>query len=134
VGHYYNEPCSCGYKGITFTIDSRLDETIVTPSGTAFDGSQIVDFFMHFPEINYVKVIQKENDSFIIEAVPSNPDDGLPDPDNLTEDFSNFLGYRVKVHLRKVRRLAPERSGKYKLVVSNSYQNFNKVMSDAYRS
>lgn len=131
MGRYFNEPCCCGYKGLTFTIDSRLDETIVTPAGRAFAGSQIVDFFLHRPEINYVKVIQQEENSFMIEAVPSDPNNELPASSELTEDFSRFLGYRVKVYLRKVRRLAPERNGKYKLVVSCSYNRFNRMMTDA---
>lgn len=127
VGRYFNAPCRCGFKGITFTIDSRLDEVIVTPVGIAFDGSQIIDFFLRQPEIDYVKVIQQKNNLFLIEVVPSNPENGLPSYRKLTEDFSRFLGYRVKIRLRKVRRLAPERNGKYKLVVSSSYDRFNKA-------
>ncbi|MHC4355037.1 MAG: phenylacetate--CoA ligase family protein, partial [Planctomycetota bacterium] len=130
VGRYFDQPCRCGYRGLTFTVDSRLDETIVTPTGDAFSGSQVVDFFLSRPEIDYVKVIQQREDSFIIEAVPASGYDRLPDSSELGEDFSRFLGHQVKLRLRKVRRLAPERNGKYKLVDSCSYERFNGVTTN----
>jgi phenylacetate-CoA ligase len=130
VGRYFDQPCRCGYRGLTFTVDSRLDETVVTPKGEAFSGSQVADFFLSRPEIDYVKVVQRSEDSFLAEAVPARGHERLPDSAELAEDFSRFLGQPVKLRLRTVRRLAPERNGKYKLVDSCSYKRFNGVTAN----
>ena len=48
----------------------------------------------------------------------------------LGEDFSKLLRYQVNLRLRTVRRLAPERNGKYKLVDSCSYKRFDGVTTN----
>ena len=125
VGRYFDPPCPCGFQGLTFTVDGRMDETVVTPGGVAFTGEQIVDFFLRRPEIGYAKVVQQSDDLFRLEAVPSDPQAGLPSSDELADGFTRFLGYPVRLQVRAVRRLAPERSGKYRLVLSQSHGRFH---------
>lgn len=127
VGRYFEGACGCGRTGLRFTVDGLVDETIVTPQGTAFSGEQIVDFFLKREQIDYAKVIQQDTDRFVVEVVPRLGTGELPSHEEASEDFGAFLGYPVRVWLRPVRRLAPVRSGKYKLVVSTSYPQFHEI-------
>lgn len=110
-GRYYDERCECGFEGMRFSVAGRLDETIVTPEGRAFSSEETVDLFLRSPEIDYVKVIQKTDDHFLVEAI-MDPALGDPSPEFvLSERLGKLLGRRVTVQLRLVRRIGQELSG-----------------------
>lgn len=123
VGRVCSGRCSCGFEGTRFIVDGRMEETIVTPSGKAIPGVQLVDLFLRCKAIDHVKIFQKNDDLFLVEAVLS------PDADQesvkMEEALSNLLDHRVRLKFRWVQRIAPERNGKYRLVVSSSYQRFH---------
>ncbi len=129
VGMLADGACACGFEGTRFSVDGRLSEIIVTPAGDAFAGPQIVDFFLSRPDVDFVKVIQKAPDRFLAEIVPPSDRTSPPPADELSESFSRFLGFAVRVQPRRVRRLAPERSGKYSLVESSSCAAFHDAVS-----
>lgn len=125
VGRYTDSPCPCGYSGMRFTVDGIMSETIVTPDGRVFAGHEVVDVFMTRQDIDFVKVIQRRPDQFLAEIVPAPSASEIPSAEELSELFSAFLECDVSVLPRRVRRLAPERSGKYVLVVSSTYERFH---------
>ncbi|MCH7873410.1 MAG: phenylacetate--CoA ligase family protein [Planctomycetes bacterium] len=125
VGRYTDRPCSCGFAGRRFTVDGRLCEVIVSPSGRVFAGHEVVDFFLARSDIDFAKVIQQKTDRFLVEIVPAHSANGLPTAAELSRSFSVFLGYPTEVRPRQVHRLSPERSGKYTLVESSSYEQFH---------
>ena len=43
VGRYFAGPCQCGFEGLLFTVDGRLQETVVTRAGRAVSGTEIID-------------------------------------------------------------------------------------------
>ena len=129
VGRYTDRPCSCGFAGRRFTVDGMMREVIVAPSGRAFAGHEVVDFFLARPEIDFVKVIQQRSDRFLVEIVPAHTANVLPMAEELSRSFSLFLGFPAEVRPRHVRRLSPERSGKYTLVESSSYEQFHRPPS-----
>ena len=125
VGRYVETPCACGYRGMRFTVEGTMREVIVTPSGRALAGHEVSDFFMTRPDIDFVRVVQQEADKFLVEIVPARSAIAIPSAEELSESFGAFLECDVKVLPRRVRRLAPERSGKYALVVSSTYERFH---------
>jgi phenylacetate-CoA ligase len=111
--------------GVRFTVDSRLDETVVMADGRAVAGDGIVDFFLKQPGVKFVKIVQKSDTRFVAEIVPSHGGESAIDQAKLSEAFGRFLGCPVDLRVRMVRRVAPEASGKYRLVVSTSYSRFH---------
>lgn len=127
VGSFENETCACGFQGTRFTVNGRLDETIVTPEGQAFPGDAVADLFLAHKGVHYVKVIQQSDERFVIEAVIAGERASAPTDEECSRMLSDLLGYMVTAQLRVVRRIAPEISGKYRLVVSKSFHRFNLV-------
>ena len=124
VGRWHSGPCKCGFEGLLFSVSGTVVETIVTPAGRAFGPDEVVDFFLAQPGIDYVKIIQRGTAQFVLEYVPA-PDAPAPADEELGGTFSAFLGYPVQLTMREVRRIAPERSGKYRLVVSDSWRRLH---------
>jgi phenylacetate-CoA ligase len=122
VGRYSEGECECGFGGRRFSVDGRLDETVVTHDGRAFAGDEVADVFLSHPDINYARVVQKDDFTFLLEAVLAGLQTARPTEGEFSQALSKLLGYPVSVRLREVRRIAPERSGKYKLVISTSHQ------------
>lgn len=110
-----------------------MEETIVTPDGHVFSGTQVTDLFLARPEIDHVKVTQLREDIFVVETV-LNPDVATPpDEAELAADLSSLLQYEVEVRLRVVRSIMPEPSGKYRLVISASHRRFHSSLCDSVR-
>lgn len=125
VGRYEGEPCWCGRSGLLFTVDGCMNETIVAPEGRAFRPDRVLDFFLKMPGVAYAKLIQISDDRFRLEGVPSESADAFPSSTTVSNAFGLFLGYPVSVDVRIVHRLAPEPSGKYRLIESRSHQRFH---------
>ena len=53
-----------------FTVDGRLDETVVTPEGLAVSGSCLVDAFLNCRGVAFVKIIQLSDELFLVEYMP----------------------------------------------------------------
>lgn len=125
IATHVAEPCPCGRQGLLFTVHGRLDETIVTANGRAVAGDAVIDFFLSRPGVAFARVVEQGDGRFLLEAVPESEEAGLPDAAALSEAFSAFLGSPAQVQVRAVRRIAPERSGKYRLVLSRSFEKFH---------
>lgn len=125
VGRWHAGPCACGYAGPMFSISGAVGETIVNPAGAAYGGDEVIDFFLMQPGIAFAKVIERGGGRFLVEVVPSGDGAARPADGALSEGFGGMLGYDVQVRTRVVRRISPERSGKYRLVVSTSAEAFH---------
>lgn len=125
VGRYYEDPCPCGRTGLLFDVCGRIDGTIVAPGGQVFSADEVVDLFLVHPEIDYVKITQQDTARFLVDIVPSGQAGRVLSSEALSASFGEFLGYPVKVIPRKVHRIAPEGSGKYRLVISSSHNEFH---------
>lgn len=134
VGSYETGACRCGFRGLRFIVQSRMEETVVTRAGRAFAMDQLIDFFLTWPEVKFVRLVQTTADQFMAEVVPFDENAALPDEERVSQAFSEFLGQPSRVRWRKVRRVAPERSGKYKLVESVTHNTFHTTASDAVGS
>jgi len=124
VGRMRAGACACGFEGTRFVIDGRLEETIVTPEGRAVPGMELVDLFLDRPEIDHVRIRQEEDDRMLAEVVPA-PGLALPANEEMESILAERLEHPVRLRLRKVRRVAPERNGKYRLVHSSSHGRFH---------
>jgi len=127
VGRFVPGRCACGFEGTRFVVDGRLVETVVTPDRLAVPGTRLVDLFLRRPEIDHVKIRQQSDTLFLVEAVLAPGIDQAPEEAELAEMLGELLEHPVEVRLRVVRRIAPERNGKYCLVISNSHARFREA-------
>jgi phenylacetate-CoA ligase len=121
VGRYFTGPCACGFEGLLFSVDGRLEETVVTRAGRAVTGAEIIDCLLAREEIAFTKVIQTGETEFLVDVVPA-PTAAVPDETELAQMLGDVLQEPARVRRRIARYIAPEASGKYRLVVSSSYQ------------
>jgi phenylacetate-CoA ligase len=122
VGRITREPDGEGRQQMEFEVCGRLDEVVVTPAGRAIPPDELVDFFLNFDGLVYFKIIQRSDSSFLLEVAHNT----LPvSQSDLQSAFCEYIGYEVTLQVRMVRRVAPEATGKYKLVVSTSYDRFH---------
>jgi phenylacetate-CoA ligase len=124
VGRLEAGCCTCGFEGTRFVVDGRIEETVVTPDGHAVTGMELVDLFLRRPEIDHVRFLQEADDLFLAEVVPA-PGHELPAAAEMEASLGELLRHPVRLRMRKVRRVAPERNGKYRLVLSNSHDRFH---------
>jgi phenylacetate-CoA ligase len=121
VGRYFTGPCACGFEGLLFSVDGRLEETVVTRGGRAVTGTEMIDCLLARDEIAFAKVIQTGDAEFLIDVVPAPNAEALSETE-LARTFAHLLQQPVRVRRRVARYIAPEASGKYRLVVSSTYQ------------
>ena len=122
VGRHFRGPCSCGFEGLLFSVDGRLEETVVAANGRAVSGTELIDSLLAREEIAFAKVIQRSDTEFFVDLVPSMSENDLPSETKLARILGELLEQPVQVRKRVVRYIAPETSGKYRLVISTTYQ------------
>jgi phenylacetate-CoA ligase len=127
VGRYFTGPCKCGFEGLLFSVDGRLQETVITRDGRAVSGTEIIDCLLAREEIALVKVIQTGETDFSIDVVPSIPGGSVPSENELARMLKDLLEQPVRVRRRIARYIAPEVSGKYQLVVSTTFQRLREL-------
>lgn len=115
---------ACGRTGTRFTVKGRLDETLVTPAGRAVAGDDVVDAFLADPRIEHVSVAQRGPDRFRVELVAATGAEA-PSPQWCEARLSHLLEMPVRADVRRVERIAPERSGKFRFVHSTSFAAFH---------
>ena len=127
MGRYFTGPCKCGFEGLLFTVDGRLQETVVTRADRAVSGTQIIDCLLAREEIAFAKVIQTGETDFSIDLVPSTPGGDVPSENELARMLGELLEQPVRVRRRIAGYIAPEASGKYQLVVSATFQRLRET-------
>ena len=98
---------------------------MVLPDGRAFAGDDVIDHFQRQPGLSFCRLVQKSASRFLLEVAPDGHDSANLDDARLSKNFGNFLGADVSVIARRVRRIAPEPSGKYRLVISTTYMQLH---------
>ena len=125
VGQTVSGRCDCGFQGMRFEVKGRVDETVVFDDGSAFSGDDILDHIQQNLGFKFAKLVQKAPYRFDLEIAPETGENLEVDDAAVASSLSVFFGQTVQVRCRKVRRIAPEPSGKYRFVVSMSHDNFH---------
>ena len=128
IGVLREENCECGRSATRFEVKGRVDETIVLPDGRAFAGDDVIDHFQRQAGLSFCKLVQNDTSHFLLEVAPSGGDEIELNDSRLSEGFRKFLDFDVTVASRRVRRIAPEPSGKYRLVISTTFMRFHDLV------
>jgi phenylacetate-CoA ligase len=117
VGVLGTEPCSCG-RGLPLLkeIQGRTTDFLVARDGTVMHGLALVYIVRDLPQVKAFKIVQESLDLTRVQVVSDVPLDAMRQP--IVDGFRARLGATVAVEVERVEQIAPERSGKFRYVVS----------------
>ncbi len=112
--------CACG-RGLPMLkeIQGRTTDFVVAADGTVMHGLSLIYILRDLPGIQAFKVIQETREHCRVLLVVG---DGFsPDStDTIVAGFKRRLGDLVRVDVDRVAEIAPERSGKFRYIVSHA--------------
>lgn len=118
IGAIDTELCSCG-RGLPVLkdIEGRTTDFVVAHDGTVMHGLALIYILRELDGIEEFKIVQESIDLTRIEIVPTNE---LPVQlkDEIIKGFQARLGQEVNVEIDIVNQILPEKSGKFRYVIS----------------
>jgi phenylacetate-CoA ligase len=114
-----DRPCRCG-RGLPMLkeIQGRSTDFVVATDGTVLHGLALIYILRDLPGVQGFKVIQKDLHHTTVQLVAG--DDLPPDAERtIVQGFRRRLGDTVNVDLQRVDAIAPEKSGKFRYIVSH---------------
>jgi len=112
------KPCTCG-RGLPVLkdIEGRTTDFVVAANGTMMHGLALIYILRELEGIEEFKVIQESKQLTRIELVPTNTlSDELAT--KIIEGFKARLGQEVEIQLDVMEKIAAEKSGKFRYIVS----------------
>lgn len=111
--------CACG-RGLPLLkeIQGRSTDFVVAADGTVMHGLALVYVVRDLPGVESFKVVQHSRERTSVQLVASDAFDraGI---DNIVAGFKRRLGAQVQVDVELVQHIAPEKSGKFRYIVSH---------------
>jgi len=112
-------PCACG-RGLPLLkeIQGRSTDFVVAHDGTVMHGLALIYVLRELPGIDSFKIVQESRERVQVQVVPAAP---LTDAirDAIDRGLRARLGAAVHVEIEEVDEIPPERSGKFRYVVSH---------------
>jgi phenylacetate-CoA ligase len=119
IGVLSDEACPCG-RGLPLLkeIQGRATDFIVAQDGTVLHGLALIYTLRDLPGIKEFKIIQESLERTRVEIVK---DEGYrPDCETvIKEEFKKRLGQSVQIDIEYLQGIEPEKSGKFRYVVSD---------------
>ncbi|MBL8472257.1 MAG: phenylacetate--CoA ligase family protein [Rhodocyclaceae bacterium] len=118
VGVLSDEKCPCG-RGLPILADvqGRTTDFVVAQDGTVMHGLALIYTVRDLPGVEKFKIIQHALDHTEVQLV-TGPAFAVESEERIRRDYAARLGAGVKITLTRVADIAPERSGKFRYVVS----------------
>jgi len=118
VGVLGTEPCRCG-RGLPLLkeIQGRSTDFLVAQDGTVMHGLALIYILRDLPQVKAFKIVQESLQHTTVQVVLEGAlDDALRD--KIVAGFRARLGAGVDVTVEQVAQIAPEKSGKFRYVIS----------------
>jgi len=118
VGVLDTAPCSCG-RGLPLLkeIQGRSTDFLVARDGTVMHGLALVYILRDLPEVTAFKITQETIDLTRVQVVADAPL-GAVLQEQIMAGFKARLGTAVAIEVEQVAAILPEKSGKFRYVVS----------------
>lgn len=118
IGTLSDERCPCG-RGLPILSDvqGRSTDFVVAADGTIMHGLALIYTVRDLPGIERFKIVQESIGHTEVQIV-AGAEFGERQVDRIIRDFQQRLGEQVQVTVRRVNEIPPERSGKFRYVVS----------------
>ncbi len=112
-------PCACG-RGLPLlkAIQGRSTDFVVAADGTVMHGLALIYILRDLPGVDAFKIVQESRQRTTVSVVahPALDDDSMQ---RIVHGFRQRLGPSVEVDVRCVAEIPPEKSGKFRYVVSH---------------
>lgn len=118
IGVSDSEPCACG-RGLPLLkeIQGRSTDFLVAQNGTVMHGLALIYILRDLPQIRAFKIIQESLD-FTRVLMVSEDRLNAELVEKIERGFKARLGQGVKIAIEEVAEIPPEKSGKFRYVVS----------------
>ncbi len=120
VGVLDDRACPCG-RGLPLLkeLQGRTTDFVVASDGTVIHGLALIYVVRDLPGVEAFKVIQESTRSTVVQLVAGAAfEDSFEE--RIASGFRSRLGDDVSIKIERVASIAPEKSGKYRYVVSNA--------------
>jgi phenylacetate-coenzyme A ligase PaaK-like adenylate-forming protein len=120
VGALRSRPCPCG-RGLPMLdeLEGRSTDFVVAADGTLMHGLALIYVLRDLPEIASFKIIQESRQQVRVQIVAALPLTPAIEA-RIRDGFRARLGQGVDVRIEPVHEIPPERSGKFRYVVSHA--------------
>jgi len=120
IGILDDRACRCG-RGLPMLreIQGRSTDFVVAQDGTVMHGLALIYILRDLPEIASFKIVQESRQSVRVEVVSAEPVTADTEA-SIRNGFRSRLGADVVVAIERVEAILPERSGKFRYVVSHA--------------
>jgi phenylacetate-CoA ligase len=119
IGSLDTKSCSCG-RGLPLlkNIQGRSTDFLVAKNGTVMHGLALIYILRDLPEVLAFKIIQESVDltRVLIVAKTALHEETL---ERIIQGFKARLGQDVHIEVEEVKEIPPEKSGKFRYVISN---------------
>ena len=114
-----SQACACGRGLPTLReIQGRSTDFVVAANGTVMHGLALVYILRDLPEVQAFKIVQHTLQHTTVQVVPA-PGFEQAHAATIVSGIQQRLGTNVRVEVQRVDAIAPERSGKFRYVVSH---------------
>lgn len=119
MGALGQQTCACGRGLPTLSeIQGRSTDFVVAADGTVMHGLALVYILRDLPEVHSFKIVQHNLQHTEVQVVPA-PGFGPAHEAIIVSGIQRRLGRDVWVEVQRLGAIAPERSGKFRYVVSH---------------
>lgn len=118
VGVITDESCACGRSlPVLREVQGRTTDFVIARDGTIMHGLALIYTVRDLPGVEAFRIVQESLDRTEVQLVTSAAFSAASET-RIVADFRARLGEGVEIAVRKVDRILPERSGKYRYVIS----------------
>lgn len=111
-------PCQCGRTLRRIRdVTTKAEDVVVTPDGRVISPSILTHPFKPLTQVLKSQIVQDRLDRVIVKIVPSS-DFGAAERTHLVRELEARLGSGVDIDIELVADIPPEKSGKYRWVIS----------------
>jgi phenylacetate-CoA ligase len=110
--------CACG-RGLPMLkeIQGRTTDFVVAADGTVMHGLALIYILRDMPQVKAFRIVQESLQRTVVQVVPGSGFDEVA-VTTIARGFRQRLGAGVQVDVERVEAIAPEKSGKFRYVVS----------------
>lgn len=118
IAVFDDQPCACGRSlPVLKEIQGRTTDFIVTLDGTVMHGLALIYVLRDLPEIESFKIVQESKTEIRVLVIPNKKYNSITE-NSIRCGFQERLGEEVCVNIEQVAGISPERSGKFRYVIS----------------
>lgn len=123
IGVLGTETCPCG-RGLPLLkeIQGRSTDFVIAANGTIMHGLALIYILRDLPGVKAFKVIQESRAQTRVQIV-TEPTYQLDSDEKIVNGFKQRLGDDVEILIEKLAEIAPEKSGKFRYIVSHASQD-----------